>query len=274
MGFDEEFEELARALAACLNSRNVAKMKKHHPPDGIAHVSAGVGIVADIGDTVGSEGRFADFQDTFAHGGRDPGIQTMHDDVFELRGGGIEIEKVLVAQFDVGELDLIHEGLAGRNGGRRKVNPNEGAPGQGERHGDEIPGFAATEFKHTTAVYRRRLDTEEGGNGGEAIGVSLWKDLAGVAKLVVGRGHVVLRTRDGLLWPDAWRDWQGGRCAPPQRRHGRWRWGRRASGCTRASFAGWFSCRRRHSSSRFRVRGVRDPCGVRWTRYRPRNRRG
>ena len=116
----QEVQGGAGLLHAAAGVGKLARVIAHRIADDPAHVPAGEGVVADVGDAAGCQLPRADVEQLFLHVGRHPRIDAVRDDVVEYAGFFAEIAQVDLLELDVGETQRRDVGSALHAPGRRK----------------------------------------------------------------------------------------------------------------------------------------------------------
>src|SRR6266481_5467002 len=103
-------------------------MEEHHLANHVADMSAGVSIVADIGNAVWREGFRADSQNAIAHRIRHPGIDAVRDDVVERSAARSELHQIEVLKPDIVQRKIADHLLAFSDGTTSGIDPDKLTP--------------------------------------------------------------------------------------------------------------------------------------------------
>src|SRR5690606_16776620 len=160
---------------------------EHHVAHDAAAVPARLGVVADVGHAVGGEVAAADVQHARLHLFRHPGVHPVADDVVELADVLRDVEDVEVAQLDVFHAERLDGLPAVGDLARGGVDAQAGASRVDLGDGHEVAAHGAAELQHPAAGGVRRLQPENAGHGGQAVGMGFREGQAGVGDGVVGR---------------------------------------------------------------------------------------
>jgi hypothetical protein len=150
-----------------------------------AGVAAGVGVVADEGDSLGREAFAAEGEEGVADGGRDPGIEAVGEDVVEIGGTGDEVAEVGDTEVEVAEVEIAGYATGSGDGLRGEVDAGEMALREVVGEGDQVPAGAATDLEDAAAGDGGGGHAEEGGDGSQTVGMSLAAGVGPVGNLVV-----------------------------------------------------------------------------------------
>ena len=117
--------------------------------------------------------------------GGHPGVEAVGDDVVELPGFRGEIAEVTGFEADVFQAGFADQTAAAAGGGGADIHAVESRAGEDDGRGDEVEAVAAADFEDTGGLNRGRLQTEQAGHEGEAVGVALGEGFGGVVDEVV-----------------------------------------------------------------------------------------
>lgn len=150
-----------------------------------AEMAAGQCVVADEGDSVGSEQLLAEGEQMQADREWDPGVEAVSEDVVELADAGTDIEDVALKDADIGEAEILDALLGALDGQGGEVEADKFTVGQSAGHGDEVCAFIAGDLKDAAVVDGRRREAVESGDDGEVVGMRVGVGMAGVSDCIV-----------------------------------------------------------------------------------------
>ncbi len=186
----QEFQKLARLANALRGAFRVACAIEQHLPQHLAHMAAGLRVVADECDSLGRQALTANRQQAFAHIFGDPRVHTVRQNVIELTPRGADLAQVGHAQSEViqGQIGGHAHSRCDRAGG--EVDAHEAAGRERVGHGDEVAAIAAPNLQDAAARQRRRFHAEELAHRCQPVGMRLRPRKSGVGNQVVRiRGH-------------------------------------------------------------------------------------
>src|SRR5690242_14592435 len=97
-------------LYLALRLSNAADVEKHHFPQHIAQMSAGVGVVAYIRDAIRREALLANLQQPIADRRRNPRVESVCDYVVERSVACRDLTDILFREYDVLQAELLDRG--------------------------------------------------------------------------------------------------------------------------------------------------------------------
>src|SRR5581483_378648 len=160
-GFHNALDELDSLMHAFFGAGSVTRLEKHHVTDHISNVSAGIGVIADISDAIRGQSFPADGEHFLLYFGRNPGIDTMSDDVVELALRACNVTQIDLLEFQVGEAESFRHRSPLLNGPLRKVYTQTLALREAESHGNQIRSIAATQFQNPAGFKQRRRHSKQ-----------------------------------------------------------------------------------------------------------------
>jgi len=170
-------------------------MVQHHLAQHLAGVPAGVGVVADEGDSRRCQQLTTHCHQLLTHVGRHPRIDPVRHNVIELAVFRPDLEDVRHLEGDVVELQSGHGSQSGGYWLIRQVDAGEVAGGQRVRHRNQVAGISASDLEHPAPGHRRRLHAEESADSRQTVGVRLQAGEGRVFDLVIRIvGHELLLT--------------------------------------------------------------------------------
>jgi hypothetical protein len=122
-----------------------------------AQVPAGIGVVADIGDSVGCHAMAGYGEHAGANGLRDPGVDAVGDDVVEAGRGALEVSNGEAVELDVAGADGGGDFVSAADVNGVVIDAGEMAGGERLTHGQEVEAGAAAEFEDAAIFDRGRF---------------------------------------------------------------------------------------------------------------------
>ena len=113
----------------------------------------------------------------------------MREDVIEFAQIPTRLREIPLVEGDVRKPECLNYSPAPCNGPFRKIDTRELAPGQFERHRNQVPAVATSQFQDAAALGRRRCHPQHAGDCGQPVRMRLCERKAGVKDLIVGEAH-------------------------------------------------------------------------------------
>jgi hypothetical protein len=121
----------------------------------------------------------------------------VYQDVVELAQLRAEVEDARLAQIDVRQPQLAHDGLPVGDLSAGQIDADKPAVRRAQRHRDQVAAAGGAELQHAATVRMRGVEPEQPGDRRQAVGMRLRERVDGVGDGLVRGARCLLAAPGG-----------------------------------------------------------------------------